>query len=97
VKTRLSILASQKLKAARNTSLMFKPYLSTMLATDVNGQGHYLFEISAQNGKSTEQLWFRRSKTGQGSAYRFIVFRYLTGKPHEKVREIDWTEPTKQP
>ena len=74
------------------------PHDSTLLQnpiaprTAIGGTAHYTIFVSAQNGTSVEEIWFRPSKNGVGSAYKFVVRRQY--RRHIQIlRSVDWTEP----
>lgn len=65
--------------------------------------GHYNIRVYAQNGQAIEQIWFRRSTTHYGYAYRFNVVRPVQGKPRKgdfkageemfrTLKDKGWTE-----
>lgn len=60
--------------------------------TFVNGQGHYIATIYAQNGWITEQVYLRPAKSGVGWAYRLSVSRISKGK-EITLKSVNWTEP----
>ncbi len=53
---------------------------------------HYYIQVSAQNGATMEDLWFRKAATGNGWAYKLTVAKSVKDK-RVPLLAVDWTEP----
>ena len=73
-----------------------------------NGVAEFEIAVGAQNGDSSEDLWFRPSKDNKNWAYKFQVVIDATGKRRKEdfldgttwkrtVKSQDWTEPPPDP
>ncbi len=77
-------------------------------APDGQTLSHYVINVGAQNGTSTEDIWFRPAKDGSGYAYKLRVAIRYRGKDGDSkgnaplpegfvymrfVKQIDWVEP----
>lgn len=66
--------------------------VSTRLLRSRQNMAHYFAVMTAQNGSTREDIYFRLAASGKGWAYRIRVIRHANGKD-QTVKTIDWKEP----